>query len=92
MIPVFASYFDMIILTLLFVSLGIFAYFETRLSKRVITIAQTILLIVFGGYILMRGSLPFDTFELRFSQFLSLLGLLSTIVYVIVHRQKHPDL
>ena len=92
MIPVFASSFDMIVLALLFVSLGVFAYFETQLSKRVIATAQTLLLVIFGSYILMRSSLPFDTFELRFSQFLSLLGLLSTIVYVVVHRQKHPNL
>lgn len=37
-------------------------------------------------------SIFFATFELRFSQILAILSLFSTVLYVIVHRHRHPHL
>jgi phosphatidylglycerol:prolipoprotein diacylglycerol transferase len=91
-IPVFATRVDFIVLLILFVSLGIFSAVEVMLSRRAMIIYEGILLIVFGGYAIARGSLPFETFQLRFGQFLAVLALLATIVYVVVHRHRYPHL
>lgn len=91
-IPVFATQMDFVVLIALFVSLGIFAAVELRLSRKAIIIYETILFVVFGSYILFRAKLPFESIELRFSQFLSVLALFATVVYVVVHRRKYPHL
>jgi phosphatidylglycerol---prolipoprotein diacylglyceryl transferase len=91
-IPVFATKMDFLVLVLLFVSLGIFAGIEAALSRRGMLMYSTLLTVLFGGYLLARDWLPFSTFELRFSQFLSVLALFATVVYVIVHRRKYPHL
>ena len=91
-IPVFATRIDFIVLVSMFLSLGIFAAIELRLSKMALYIYQLLLFLVFGSYLVMRSSLQLPTFELRFNQFLSVLILLGTIVYVVVHRRKYPHL
>ncbi len=91
-IPVFATKLDFGVLIALFLSLGVFATIELTISKRALIMYETILMVVFGGYLLLRPSLPFATFELRFSQFLAILALLATVVYVVVHRRKYPHL
>lgn len=91
-IPVFATALDFAVLLSLFVSLGIFAIIEIRLSRRMLFLFEGILLFVFGGYALLRGQLPLETHELRFSQFLAVLALFATIVYVTVHRRRYPHL
>jgi len=91
-IPVFATRIDFIVLIAMFVSLGIFAAIEMSLSQTTLALSQLFLLFVFGGYLLLRNQLLLPTFELRFSQFLSILSGLAIIVYVIVHRRKHPHL
>lgn len=91
-IPVFATRMDFLVLVALFVSLGIFAVVELRLSERALLLYEGVLLLVFGGYLVSRTWLPFPTFEMRFSQFLAVLAILGTVVYVVVHRRKYPHL
>lgn len=91
-IPVFAKVLDFFILIALFLSLGILASIELRLSRRGMLIYGGALLLGCVLYILLRSWIPSPTIELRFSQFLALLALLITVVYVIVQRQKHPQM
>lgn len=91
-IPVFASRADFIVLLLLFVSLGVFAIIERRVSSQATYIYEVILVILLLGYVVLRERLSLPTHELRFSQFLSVLALLATVVYVVVHRRKYPHL
>ena len=91
-IPVFATKVDFVVLVALFMSLGIFAVIERSLSRKQIVVSEIILFVVFTGYFSIRRFLPFATMELRFSQFLAVMALLAAVVYVIVHRQKHPHL
>ncbi|ALM09949.1 MAG TPA: hypothetical protein DEB30_02795 [Candidatus Peribacter riflensis] len=91
-IPVFATTLDFVILLSLFVSLGVFAVIELMLSRRSLFLFEGALLVVFGGYALLRSQLPLETHELRFSQFLAVLALLATVVYVVVHRRRYPHL
>jgi phosphatidylglycerol:prolipoprotein diacylglycerol transferase len=91
-IPVFATTLDFVILLSLFVSLGIFAAIELMLSRRMLFLFEGVLLLIFGGYALLRSQLPLQTHELRFSQFLAVLALLATVVYVVVHRHRYPHL
>lgn len=91
-IPVFATTLDFVILLSLFASLGVFAVIELMLSRRSLFLFEGGLLFVFGGYALLRSRLPLETHELRFSQFLAVLALLATVVYVVVHRRRYPHL
>lgn len=91
-IPVFANQLDFLVLLLLFMSLGLFAAVELKLSTRAIYIYEFLLVSFFMGYLILRSWLALPTFELRFSQFLSILALLATVVYVVVHRRKYPHL
>lgn len=91
-IPVFATQADFIVLFLLFISLGLFAIIEPKLSLKAITVYEVLLMLCFGSYIFTRSWLDLPTFELRFSQFLSVLALLAAVVYVVVHRRKYPHL
>lgn len=91
-IPVFATKVDFVVLLFLFVSLGMFAAVEMALSRRALFLYEGVLLTVVGGYALVRSHLALDTFELRFSQFLAVLAVLATIVYVVVHRRRYPHL
>jgi len=91
-IPVFATRMDFVVLLALFISLGIFAAVELKLTQKALIIQETILIGVFGGYMLIRRMLPFATFELRFSQFLAVLSFLAVVVYVVVHRRRYPHL
>jgi hypothetical protein len=91
-IPVFATRIDFLVLITLFLSLGLFSAIELRLSQKSLLIYEALLIAVFGGYMICRQWLPFATFELRFSQFLAVLSFLATVVYVVVHRRKYPNL
>lgn len=91
-IPVFATQLDLLVLLLLFFSLALFAIIEVKLSPKALTTYQFVLVGLFGVYLLLRPRLSLPTYELRFSQFLSLLALLATVVYVVVHRRKYPYL
>ncbi len=91
-IPVFATQLDLMLLVLLFVSLGLFAAFEIRLPQRFVILYELITTILCAAYLFIRPWLPFESFELRFSQLLSILALLATVVYVVVHRRRHPHL
>ena len=91
-IPVFATKMDFFILTALFISLGVFAAVELKLTQKALLYYEGILIVVFGGYMIARRWLPFATFEMRFSQFLAILSFLASVVYVVVHRRKYPHL
>ena len=91
-IPVFATKMDFVVLIALFLSLGMFAAVELKLTQKALLFYEALLIIFFGGYMIARRWLPFATFEMRFSQFLAVLALLGTIVYVVVHRRKYPHL
>jgi phosphatidylglycerol:prolipoprotein diacylglycerol transferase len=90
--PVFATLIDLFVLAGLFGSLGLVAVFERRLSARVMVGYEVGVTVLIGVYFLLRPSLAFAPYQLRFSQFLAVLALLSVIVYVVVHRQRHPHL
>lgn len=91
-IPVFATRLDLIFLFLLFLSLGVFAAIELNLSQRLVIICEVVTTSLCALYLFVRPWLPLETFELRFSQLLSILALLAAIVYVVVHRRRHPHL
>jgi hypothetical protein len=89
---VFPTSIDFLLLLLLFLGLGVFALVEVRLPPKGIIAYELTMAVLFGGYIFIRSWLPLGTFELRFSQLLAVLALLATVVYVVVHRQRHPHL
>lgn len=91
-IPVFATNLDLLLLVLLFISLGFFAIVELKLSQRTIIIAEVSATALCALYLFIRPLLDLDTYGLRFSQLLALLSLLSTIVYVLTQRRLHPHL
>jgi len=91
-IPVFATQLDFVVLIALFASLGLFAAVELKLSKLGLIIYEASLVTIFGGYLLLRSIITLPTYELRFSQFLAILAVFATVVYVIVHRRKYPHL
>ncbi|PIR48735.1 hypothetical protein COU80_03495 [Candidatus Peregrinibacteria bacterium CG10_big_fil_rev_8_21_14_0_10_55_24] len=91
-IPVFATKLDFLVLILLFASLGAFAAVELKLSRTGLVLYEAGLIAFFGGYIILRSLLQMATFELRFSQFLAVLSVLASTVYVTIHRRKHPNL
>jgi phosphatidylglycerol:prolipoprotein diacylglycerol transferase len=91
-IPVFARLTDFIFLAGLFLSLGILALIEQRLSERVNAIYGISVAVLTVSYILTRSWFDLPQFQLRFSQVLAVLALIATVVYVVVHRRKYPHL
>jgi len=89
---IFATKADLILLVALFVSLGVFAAIEQKISKRTALIYEGTLFVLTVGYLLLRPLLNLDTFDLRFSQFLAILSLLGIVVYVVDHRRRYPYL
>jgi phosphatidylglycerol:prolipoprotein diacylglycerol transferase len=89
---VFATRMDFVVLVALFISLGVFAAVELSLSRKAMLLYEVVLLGLIGTYFLVRSNLGFESFDLRFSQFLSVLAVLGTFVYVLVHRKKYPNL
>lgn len=89
-IPVFAVLTDFVVLLFLFGSAAV-------LVPRVRAVSLVTLIGLGGGtaliagvYLVTRGALPVPAIELRMSQFLAVLSLLVTVVYVALHRVKHP--
>ncbi len=91
-IPVFAKLTDFVFLASLFLSLGILALIEDKLSERANSVYSGIVAVLTVIYLLFRSSMDLPQYQLRFSQLLAILALLSTVVYVVVHRRKHPHL
>ncbi|NOS67006.1 MAG: hypothetical protein HOO67_01410 [Candidatus Peribacteraceae bacterium] len=89
-LPVFANVLDFGILTFLFVSLGVFALIENRISAKASLWYELGPLVVTVCYMFSRPWFDLETFELRVSQLLAVLALLVTVVYVVVERRKHP--
>ncbi len=91
-VTIFAKVSDFAFLAVLFMSLGAVAVLERRMSERysiinsVLTASGTVV------YLLLRPWISVASVEWRFSQFLALLAILGTIVYVVVHRWKYPHL
>ncbi len=97
-IPVFARPTDFIYLAFLFLSLGILASLERRLTLKGnllyggCVILATIVYLVLRNFILADIAWNYFSQPLRFSQVLAVLALLATVVYVVVHRRKYPHL
>lgn len=91
-IPVLATKLDFLYLLCLFLSMGIFAAFELKLSQRAMIAYEVALTLVSTAYFIFRRSFGLLTYQLRFTQFLALLALIATVVYVVVHRRRHPHL
>lgn len=91
-IPVFAMLTDFIFMGLLFLSLGILALIEQRLTERVNTIYSGGVMLLTIAYVLLRPWIGVVQYQFRFSQVLAILALLGTVVYVVVHRRKYPHL
>lgn len=91
-IPVFAKLTDFVFLGCLFGSLGVLALIEHKLSERANAIYGGIVGLLTLFYVLSRSWLDLPQYQLRFSQVLSILALLATVVYVVVHRRKYPHL
>ncbi len=91
-IPVFATKLDLAVLLLLFLALGIFTAMDLVLSPRSMMMYEGAMTALCAAYLFSRPWLPFETFELRFSQLLAILALLAAVVYVVVHRRRHPHL
>jgi phosphatidylglycerol:prolipoprotein diacylglycerol transferase len=89
-IPIFATKVDFILLFALFLSLGIFAAVELKLSQKVFFVYECFLAVITGGYLLARPWLDLETYEFRMSQLLAVIALLGTVVYVVMERRKHP--
>jgi prolipoprotein diacylglyceryltransferase len=89
-IPVFATLLDFIVLTFLFLSLGVFAVIENRVSKKMSLWYELGLLIVTVSYMFLRSWFDFELYELRLSQLLAIIALLFTVVYVVVERKRYP--
>lgn len=91
-IPVFAMLTDFIFLACLFGSLGVLAVIEQRLSERSNTFYGSAVAVLTLAYVIARPWIDLAQYQLRFSQLLSILALLGTVVYVVVHRRKYPHL
>ncbi len=89
-IPVYATKVDFILLFTLFVSLGVFAAIELKLTRKAFLLYQIMLAVITCGYLVARPYLDLETYEFRVSQLLAVLALLATVVYVVVQRRKHP--
>jgi prolipoprotein diacylglyceryl transferase len=91
-LTVFAKLSDFFFLGGLFVSLGLIAVLGRRLSPRYSIVNSLLIAIGTMGYLLVRPWIDIASIEWRFSQFLAVLAILSTVVYVVVHRWKYPNL
>ncbi len=90
--PVFASLADLLVLCGLFGSLTGVALLEHKLRPNLIMAYEIGATLLVGSYFFFRQALDLATYQLRFSQFLAVLALLTVVVYVVVHRQRHPHL
>lgn len=90
--PVFASLADLLVLCALFGSLTGVALLEYKLKPKLIMAYEIAATLLVGSYFFFRQALDLATYQLRFSQFLAVLALLTVVVYVVVHRQRHPHL
>lgn len=91
-IPVFAMLSDFLFVALLFLSLGVLAMIEHRITEKANTIYGASVVLLTLGYVGMRSWVGVVQYQFRFSQMLAILALLGTIVYVVVHRRKYPHL
>jgi prolipoprotein diacylglyceryltransferase len=92
---VFFSIYDVAVLCVLFSTLLLFAVLERKISPKIIMIGESVISLSVFAYLYARFWLKLitvSTYELRVSQFMALLVLLATVVYVIIHRQKYPHL
>ena len=91
-ITVFAKLSDFFFLAALFASLGMVAVLEQRLSPRYSIMNSVGMGLGTAAYILLRPWIAVASIEWRFSQFLTVLAVIGTVVYVVVHRWKYPHL
>ena len=90
-ITVFAKFIDFAFLALLFVSLGTISVMEKKISNKHSMLNSIMVGMATMVYLIIRPYISIISFEWRFSQFLSVLAVLVTIVYVVVHRWKYQN-
>ena len=91
-VTIFAKVSDFVFLGVLFMSLGAVAVLERRMSERYSLINSVLVASGTVAYLFARPWISVASVEWRFSQFLALLAILGTSVYVVVHRWKYPHL
>ena len=91
-VMVFAKFSDFLFLVLLFASLGMLSFYERKISHKYSMVNSALLGIGTVLYLVVRPMINIASVEWRFSQFLAVLVILSTIVYVVIHRWKYPRL
>jgi len=91
-IPVFALLSDFLYVGFLFLSLGVLALIEHRLTERVNSIYSFSVAALTIAYVIARPWVGVLQYQFRFSQVLAILAILGTVVYVVVHRRKYPHL
>ena len=90
-ITIFAKLTDFVFLACLFVSLGILTVIERKISPRYSLMNGVI--VGFGtiAYLLLRPFITVASVEWRFSQFLAVLAMIATVVYVYAYRWKYQQ-
>ena len=91
-VTIFAKISDFLFLAVLFVSLGGIAIFEQKISERYSFVNSLLVTAGTVAYLLARPWISVAAVEWRFSQFLAVLAILVTVVYVVTHRWKYPHL
>jgi phosphatidylglycerol:prolipoprotein diacylglycerol transferase len=91
-VTIFAKMSDFLFLAALFVSFGTVAVLEQKLSQRYSLMNSIVMASGTVAYLLFRPWISVASVEWRFSQFLAVLAILGTVVYVTVHRWKYPHL
>jgi prolipoprotein diacylglyceryltransferase len=89
---VFVRWTDVLLLAMLFLSLGVLATVEQRWKHQWKISYAAILVLLTLTYVVLRPLINGTEFEWRLAQFLSILAMLATFVYVVYQRWRNPHL
>lgn len=89
---VFVRWSDVLFMALLFLSLGVLAALEQKWKQQWTYTYAGVLVFLTVMYVLLRPFVSGIEFEWRLAQFLSILAMLATFVYVVAERWKNPHL
>jgi len=90
-VTIFAKLTDFVFLGMLFISMGILTVLERKISPRYSIMNGAAVGIGTVLYLLLRPFITVASVEWRFSQFLAVLAILATVVYVYAYRWKYPQ-
>ncbi|HLC75759.1 MAG TPA: prolipoprotein diacylglyceryl transferase family protein [Candidatus Peribacterales bacterium] len=90
-VTIFAKLTDFVFLGLLFMSMGTLTVLERKISHRYSLMNGAAVGIGTVAYLLLRPLITVASVEWRFSQFLAVLAILATVVYVYAYRWKYPQ-